>query len=153
MAKEKCAGIIAYYYDLTTNQFKFLVAHPGGPFFKNVQKYGFPKGHIEDGEHVKDAAIREFKEETGIDVDYQRLGKCIENKCKKKNVFYFLYPMDEIWDLNDLYSNTFYSEYFKKEFPEIDDYKYVELTQLRELLFDQDKKMVDVIIENIETHI
>lgn len=40
MAKEKCAGIIAYYYDLTTNQFKFLVAHPGGPFFKNVQKYG-----------------------------------------------------------------------------------------------------------------
>ena len=73
MAKEKCAGIIAYYYDVTTNQFKFLVAHPGGPFFKNVQKYGFPKGHIEDGEHVKDVAIREFKEETGIDVDYQRL--------------------------------------------------------------------------------
>ena len=80
MAKEKCAGIIAYYYDLATNQFKFLVAHPGGPYFKNVQKYGFPKGHIENGEYVKDAAIREFKEETGLGIDYRRIGQCIENK-------------------------------------------------------------------------
>ena len=61
--------------------------------------------------------------------------------------------MDEVWDLDELHSNTFYSEYFKKEFPEIDDYKYVELAQLRELLFDQDKKMIDTIIENIKKYI
>jgi len=29
--------------------------------------WGFPKGHIESGESEKDAAIREIKEETGLD--------------------------------------------------------------------------------------
>jgi 8-oxo-dGTP diphosphatase len=31
--------------------------------------WGFPKGHINEGESSKDAAIREVKEETGIEVD------------------------------------------------------------------------------------
>ena len=30
---------------------------------------GFPKGHIEKGESGKDTAIREVKEETGIDIE------------------------------------------------------------------------------------
>ena len=38
------AGIIAYFFDKDSKQFKFLMAHPGGPYFKNVKNYGFPKG-------------------------------------------------------------------------------------------------------------
>ncbi|MCR4633775.1 MAG: NUDIX domain-containing protein [Erysipelotrichaceae bacterium] len=30
--------------------------------------YGFPKGHLENGETLLDAAIREIKEEAGIDI-------------------------------------------------------------------------------------
>jgi predicted NUDIX family NTP pyrophosphohydrolase len=48
-----------------------FLAHPGGPFFKNKDEghWTIPKGEIEDNEEMLSAAIREFREETGIDID------------------------------------------------------------------------------------
>ena len=45
-----------------------LLAHPGGPYFKNKDDgaSSIPKGEIEAGEDLLEAAKREFKEETGI---------------------------------------------------------------------------------------
>jgi 8-oxo-dGTP pyrophosphatase MutT (NUDIX family) len=34
----------------------------------SYQNWGFPKGHLESGERAEDAALREVREETGIDV-------------------------------------------------------------------------------------
>lgn len=37
--------------------------------YRNKQKdWGFPKGHVEKGETVQEATIREIKEETGLDI-------------------------------------------------------------------------------------
>lgn len=33
----------------------------------SYQNWGFPKGHLESGEHAQDAALREVREETGLD--------------------------------------------------------------------------------------
>ena len=151
--KEISAGIIAYYFEKDLKQFKFLVAHPGGPYFKNIKKYGFPKGHQEKNESLKETAIREFKEETGLDIDYLRLKICIENITKKKNVYYFFYPMDEIWDTSNMYSNQFYIEKFQESFPEIDKYKYVPLEDLSSILFQQDQPLVKKIAQNFEKYI
>ena len=151
--KEISAGIIAYYFEKDLKQFKFLVAHPGGPYFKNIKKYGFPKGHQEKNESLKETAIREFKEETGLDIDYLRLKICIENITKKKNVYYFFYTMDEIWDTSNMYSNQFYIEKFQESFPEIDKYKYVPLEDLSSILFQQDQPLVKKIAQNFEKYI
>ena len=151
--KEISAGIIAYYFDKDSKQFKFLVAQPGGPYFKNIENYGFPKGHQERNESLKETAIREFKEETGLDIDYLRLNICIENITKKKNVYYFLYPMDKIWNTSLMYSNHFYIEKFQQSFPEIDDYKYIPLEDLEEILFQQDKNLVKKIAQSFEKYI
>jgi 8-oxo-dGTP pyrophosphatase MutT (NUDIX family) len=45
--------------------------HQGGALFllikDSYQNWGFPKGHLESGERAEDAALREVREETGID--------------------------------------------------------------------------------------
>jgi ADP-ribose pyrophosphatase YjhB (NUDIX family) len=68
------------------------------------KSYGIPKGHVEEGESAIDAAIRETKEEIGIEIPkfmvgeehelfYERKGK----KWKKISYFYVF-----ISDLSDI---------------------------------------------------
>jgi predicted NUDIX family NTP pyrophosphohydrolase len=47
---------------------EIFLAHPGGPFWANrdTGAWTIPKGAVEDGEDLLDAARREFNEETGI---------------------------------------------------------------------------------------
>ena len=47
---------------------EIFLAHPGGPFWANrdTGAWTIPKGVVEDGEDLLDAARREFNEETGI---------------------------------------------------------------------------------------
>ena len=48
---------------------EIFLAHPGGPFWANrdAGAWTIPKGVVEEGEDLLDAARREFREETGID--------------------------------------------------------------------------------------
>ena len=58
------AGIIPY--RINNGHIEFFVGHPGGPYWKNNPYYAFLKGGLEEGEDSFMAAIREFKEESGL---------------------------------------------------------------------------------------
>ena len=61
MKKETSCGCIIF--DRETKS-KVLVVYEKGRNF-----WGFPKGHIEEGENEFQTALREVKEEVGLDVD------------------------------------------------------------------------------------
>lgn len=57
MIKEKSCGIVVF-----DNNKVLLIKHNGG-------HVSFPKGHVESNETEKETAIREVKEETGIEAE------------------------------------------------------------------------------------
>ena len=61
------AGILVYRRE--GPQTSFLLGHPGGPLWarKDLGAWMVPKGLIEPDEAPADAAIREFREETGLE--------------------------------------------------------------------------------------
>ncbi|HEU5122676.1 MAG TPA: NUDIX domain-containing protein [Verrucomicrobiae bacterium] len=60
------AGLLMY--RISDGELEFLLAHPGGPFWKNrdAGAWTIPKGEIQSGEEPLAAAQREFSEEIGL---------------------------------------------------------------------------------------
>lgn len=56
-------------YRKKDDRIEIFLVHPGGPYFKNKDDgaWTIPKGETEENESFLETAIREFKEETGID--------------------------------------------------------------------------------------
>lgn len=83
----------------------FLI-HPGGPYFVNKDKghWGVPKGEYTEGEDPLKAAVREFNEETGFNVNppFLPLGEIRQRNRKQVTVWAFEGDCDPA----ELVSNT-----------------------------------------------
>lgn len=120
---EKSAGLLVY--RRAAEGVEFLLAHPGGPFWKTRDEgaWSIPKGLIGEGEEVLAAARREFEEETGqaVEGEFQAL-EPLKQKSGKR-VHAFLVEAD--LDLEAFRSNLFEMEWPRRSgqvqaFPEID---------------------------------
>jgi predicted NUDIX family NTP pyrophosphohydrolase len=62
-------------YKIKDEKMKVFIVHPGGPFWKgkDIGAWSIPKGEAEEGENLLSCAIREVKEETGIDASGKEL--------------------------------------------------------------------------------
>lgn len=73
MPSKVSAGLLMY--KIKDNKLYVFLVHPGGPFWKNKDQgaWSIPKGELDEGEVNKEnllkTAIREFKEEIGLDID------------------------------------------------------------------------------------
>lgn len=87
MKQEKSCGAIVYRQIGEKTQL-LLIKH------RYSGHWSFPKGHVEDGEHENETALREVKEETGLDITLQRGFRESVEYCPspdvKKQVVYFL---------------------------------------------------------------
>ena len=123
------AGIIPY--RKIDGRYEFFVGHPGGPFWKNKNYWALLKGGIEEGEDERMAAIREFREESGIvlpeiiEESIFRVCSVKQNPKKRVTAFAVYYP-----DINpnDCFSNMADN----CDWPEIDAYGWVDYTDIRQ---------------------
>lgn len=108
----------------------FLV-HPGGPFFTNKDNgsWSIPKGEINIDEDFKTAAIREFKEETGIDENLEEnliyLGEITQKSGKKVFAWAFRYNFTSVLKSNMVEHPKFGT------FPEVDKGAYFSVKEAK----------------------
>ncbi|HEY5206137.1 MAG TPA: NUDIX domain-containing protein [Roseiarcus sp.] len=102
-----------------------MLAHPGGPFWakKDFGAWSIPKGLVDQGEDLLEAAKREFLEETGMPVEGAFLNLGAHKQPGGKTIAAWACEGD--FDPALLKSNTFTLEWPPRsgrivEFPEID---------------------------------
>ena len=120
---KQSAGILAYKF--VDKTIFFLLVHPGGPFWKNkdLESWSIPKGEFNEGEEPLAAAVREFKEETGFDVDGDFIE--LEYVKLKSGKIVHAWAVEFDFDVSLLVSNNFEMEWPPKSgklqnFPEVD---------------------------------
>ncbi|NEU10134.1 NUDIX domain-containing protein [Flavihumibacter sp. R14] len=133
MAK-KSAGILLF--RRTNGSPEVLLVHPGGPFWKNkdIGAWSVPKGEFDDDEKPLSAAIREVREELGIDVagDFIEL---LPQKQKSGKVIYS-WALEQDTDADAIVSNTFELEWPPRsgkmiEIPEVDRADWLSLDEAK----------------------
>ena len=112
-------------YRIHGGTLQVLLAHPGGPFFKNKDEgaWSIPKGEVEPGEDLLDTAKREFEEETGITPKGPFIA--LTPITQKGGKIVHAWAFEDDCDPSAIVSNTFTIEWPPKsgqqmEFPEID---------------------------------
>ena len=124
VAKRSSAGILLY--RRTGGGLEVLLAHPGGPIFRNRDEgsWSIPKGEPDGDEPLLDVARREFAEETGQpapDDDAVPLGSIVQ----KGGKIVHAWALEGDLDPATSRSNTFEMEWpprsaIRASFPEID---------------------------------
>jgi predicted NUDIX family NTP pyrophosphohydrolase len=127
----------------------FLLAHPGGPFFKKKDEgaWTIPKGLPEPGEALLDAAQREFREETGFtvpEVEFLPLGHIVQKGGKHVHAWAFVGTCDP----EKLVSNTCFVEWPPRsgkqlEIPEIDRVQFFSLHEAQSKIKEAQRPLLE----------
>ena len=119
---EVSAGLLVY---RRAGSLQFLLAHPGGPFWthRDDGAWSIPKGLVDPDEDTHAAALREFREETGLEVHGPFAALTPLKQKSGKTVHGWMVEADP--DLSAFASNLFEMEWPPKSggrasFPEID---------------------------------
>lgn len=134
---------------------EFLIAHPGGPLFRNRQEgaWTLPKGRIEPGEDPLTAAKREFSEETGFSSDAPQYFDLGTVRLKSgKTVYGFAFEGD--CDPRRLRSMRFEMEWPRRSgntrtFPEVDQLRFVPAQEAERLLHPAQARFVARLVEHL----
>lgn len=126
MNYEKSCGVVIY-RKINKNIEYLLICQ------KNDSHWGFPKGHVEDGETEEETAVREVYEETGLKVslldNFRVTDKYFVKRATMKEVVFFIgipYVGDVIMQPE-----------------EIDDYKWLDREKaLSVLTYESSKKII-----------
>jgi predicted NUDIX family NTP pyrophosphohydrolase len=129
------AGILVYRF--REDRLEVFLVHPGGPFWakKDLGAWSIPKGELSEPEDPFDAAIREFQEETGFNLEgpFETLAP----RKQPGGKIVHAWAVEGDLDPRQIRSNTFLMEWPKgsggqREFPEIDRAEWFDLQEARQ---------------------
>ena len=150
MPVRKSAGILAY--RRKDASLEVFLVHPGGPFWKGKEEgaWSIPKGEFPDEEDPLAAARREFKEETGQEVDGKFIPLTPVKQKSGKMVFAWAVKTDV--DAGAIVSNSFKMEYPYKSgkwisVPEVDKAEWFRLDEAREKINPGQVAFLDELVE------
>jgi predicted NUDIX family NTP pyrophosphohydrolase len=153
---KKISGGLILYNRQICNQIKFLIAHPGGPFFENrdLGWWTITKGEPEENEDVFDVAIRKFEEETGMKPNgpYMDLGNILQKNGKRV----YAWAFEEDWEQERVpMCNEITLEYPKGSgrlwtFPEIDQAMMMNAEEAKKKLRSEQTPLIDRLLNHIQ---
>lgn len=144
--RKQSAGLLLY--KRQGGEINVLLAHPGGPFWAKKDKgaWTLPKGLVEAGETPLDAAIREFKEETGFPVagEFVTLGAVVQRGGKHVEAW----AVEGDCDPGALKPFTFEMEWPPRsgrmaKFPEIDRVAWFDLAEAAERILPSQRPFIE----------
>ena len=107
----------------------------------NAGHIGFPKGHVEEGETEEQTAIREVKEETGIDIEVDTNYRYLLHYSPKEGV-----EKDVIFFLGKPIGGT-----LKPQFEEVSNAYYMDIDELKDsLTFENTRELFKEILKDIK---
>lgn len=123
-------------YRRRDDRLEVLIAHPGGPLFakKDAGSWTIPKGLVEPSEDLRLAAVRELREETGLEVPPSatllELGKIRQRSGKEVTAF----ALELDCDPTTLRSNSFELEWPPRSgrnatYPELDRFMFASVPE------------------------
>jgi predicted NUDIX family NTP pyrophosphohydrolase len=128
--KKQSAGILPYKF--VNGQVFLFIAHPGGPFYRKKDNgyWSIVKGEIDAGEEPLTAAIREFKEETTIEIKGHFIPLTPQKQKSGKLVHVWAVATD--FPTENIKSNMFTLEWPPRsgkmaEFPELDKFEWYDV--------------------------
>lgn len=146
-------GILLFRF--TDGRLQVMLVHPGGPFWakKDEGAWSIPKGLFEENEMAFEAAKREFKEETGFDVDgeFIELG---ELKQPSKKIVH-AWALEKDLDITKIKSNTFTLEWPTnsgnvKDYPEIDRGQWFDVDGAKKKILKGQVEFIDRLIYRLK---
>ena len=147
MAAKQSAGLLLF-RRLPNRAVEVLLAHPGGPFWqaRHEGAWTLPKGGIHAGESPIEAAIREFREETGFEPHepFLPLGRITQRSGKVVHAWAF----EGDCDPRALVSVTARTEWPPRsrqyiDVPEIDCVQFFSIDEAREVINVAQEELLD----------
>jgi predicted NUDIX family NTP pyrophosphohydrolase len=152
MAK-KSAGLLVY--RLVDKTVEVFLVHPGGPFYvkKDLEVWSIPKGEFEESEDPLQAAVREFKEETGQEISGHFIALTPVTQKGGKNVIAWAVEGD--FDATQVRSNIFQMEWpprsgTMKDFPEVDKGAWLTVPEAMKKIIPKQAALVEELLEILD---
>lgn len=109
---------------------------------RNKDRYGFPKGNVERTEKKEDAAVREVKEETGVDAQIEEYLGNVE--------YWYRSAVDTIHKFVYYYLMRYTGGEINPQKEEIEAAEWVPVENVMDMLsFDKDKKVFEIALKKL----